>query len=66
MISSRVTPATKFLSPTDTQTDIFKKQSNHVQDIPKRLNPVKNQKSKIFTKPILSSIYIEESKNSDL
>ena len=42
------------------KADIFQKQSNHVQEILKRKS-IKNQKSKTFTKPILSSIYMEES-----
>ena len=45
---------------TDRQTDIFQKQSNRVQDIPKR----ENRKSKICSKPILSSTYIGKSKKS--
>ena len=47
-----------------TQTGIFQKQSNHVQDILKHVNmSTKNRKSKICTKPLLSSIYIEESRH---
>ena len=35
-----------------------------IQDIPKRVNPSKTGSRKICTKPILSSIYIEESKKN--
>ena len=63
-ISSRATLATKFLSHTQiykqTETVIFQKYSNRDQDIPKRVNPSKTDKSKILTKPILFPIYIEE------
>ena len=66
-ISSRVTLATKFLSHThrhiDTQTD------RHFPEIvkscsrpPKTCKSIKTRKSKISTKPIFSSTYIEESK----
>ena len=45
-ISSWAKLAEKFLSPThrhtDKQTGIFQKQSNRVQDIPKRVNPPKS------------------------
>ena len=64
-INSWTTLATKFLSltHTDTQTDwhfpeIVKSCSGH----PKTCKSIKNRKSKICTKPILSSIYIEESR----
>ena len=66
-ISSRATLATKFLSHTHRHTDrqidrhfpeIVKSCSGH----PKTCKSVKNRKSKICTKPILSSSYIEESK----
>ena len=36
--SSWATLTTKFLSQTDTQTDYFQKQSNHVQDIPRKFS----------------------------
>ena len=62
-ISSRATLATKFLSHTHRHTDwlfpeIVKSCSGH----PKTCKSIQNRKSKICTKPILSSIYIEESK----
>ena len=44
-----------------THTDIFQKLSIRVQDIPK-CKSIKNWKSKIFTKPIFSSVYVEKSK----
>ena len=47
---------------TDTQTNIFQKYSNRVQDIPKRVDPSKIENRKICSKPILSSIQIEEIK----
>ena len=51
---------------TDRQTDrhfpeIVKSCSGH----PKTCKSIKNRKSRICTKPILSSIYIEESKNEN-
>ena len=51
---------------TDRQTDIFQKQSNRVQDIPKRCKSIENRKSKICKKPILSSSYIDESKKGSI
>ena len=33
---------------------------------PKMCKSIKNQKSKIFTKPIFSSVYVEESKNKKI
>ena len=61
-ISSRATLAIKFLSHTHRQTErhfpeIVKLFSGH----PKTYKSIKNRKSKIFTKPILSSVYTEES-----
>ena len=58
-ISSRATHATKFLSHTDRHTD--RQTSSTVKscsDHPKMCKSIKNRKSKIFTKPTLSSIYI--------
>ena len=45
-ISSRATFATNFLS--HRQADIFLKQSNHVQDIPKCVNPSETGSRKLF------------------
>ena len=60
LIISRATLDTKFLSQTDRQT--FSRSSpGH----PKTGKSIKNCKKRICTKPILYSIYIEESKNSD-
>ena len=65
-ISSRATLATKFLSHTHRHTDrqthrhfpeIVKSCSGH----PKTCKSIENWKSKICTKPILPSTYIEES-----
>ena len=64
----RTSLATNFLSYThrhiDAQTDIFQKQSNRVEDIPKRVNPSKtgNRKFARNQYSIQPSIYIEESK----
>ena len=65
-ISSRATLATKFLSQPHRQTDrhfpeIVKSCSGH----PKTRKSIKNRKSKIWTKPILSSTYIEESNTNE-
>ena len=62
-ICSRAILATKFLSNTHRHTDrhfpkIVKSCSGH----PKTCKSIKNRKSKVCTKPILSSTYIEESK----
>ena len=55
----------KFLLHThiDTQTDRhFLKIVKSCSGYPKTSKSIKNRKSKIFTKPILSSIYVEENK----
>ena len=49
---------------TDRQT--FSRNSQIVIKHPKICESIKNKKSKIFAKPILSSIYIEGSKNERL
>ena len=63
--SSRATLATKFLSHTNTDT----KTDRHFPEIvkscskyPKTCKTIKNRKSKICTKPIFYSIYIDENK----
>ena len=57
-INSQAKFATKFLSSRHFP-EIIKSCSKY----PKTCKSIKNRKSKIFTKRILSSIYIEESKN---
>ena len=59
--SSRATLATKFLS--STQIDRYFPEIIKVHL--KTCKSIKNRKSKLFTKPILSFIYIEKSKNLD-
>ena len=49
---------------THTQTDIFPEIVKSCSGYPKACKSIKNQKSKIFTKPILSSIYTEEKKSN--
>ena len=58
-------PQNVCLTHTDTQTDRHfpKDISNLCSGHPKTCKSIKNRKSKICTKPILSSTYIEESKN---
>ena len=64
-ICSRAALATKFFSHTHRHTET----DRHFQEIvkscsghPKTCKSIKSRKSKIFMKPILSSIYIEERK----
>ena len=62
-ISSGATLATKFLSHTHRHLpEIVKSCSGH----PKTCKSIENRKTKICTKPILSSTYIEESKKESL
>ena len=64
LIISQVTLAKKFCHTfTNTQTgSLFSKIVKSCTGRPKTCKPIKNRKSKICTKPILSSTYIEESK----
>ena len=70
-ISSRATLATKFLSHTHRHTDTqtqrqtdrhFPKIVKSFSGYPETCKSIENWKSKICMKPILSSIYTEESK----
>ena len=45
---------------TDRERDIFQTKSNGVQSITESTNPSETSSWKIFTKTIVSSIYIEE------
>ena len=60
-ISSWATIATKFLSQTDRH---FPEIVQSCSGYSKTRKSIKNRKSKIFMKPVLSSIYIEGSKNT--
>ena len=64
LISFLTTFATKFLSHTHRQT--FSKNSQIVSGHLKACNTIKNRKSEICTKPILSSTYIDESKKKTM
>ena len=47
---------------TDGQIDIFQKQSNRIQDIPKRVNPSKTGNQKFSKNQYFFSTYTEERK----